>query len=439
MNIQELTAAVESGAAAFRINARMQPVGGVGTPVYPATYGDAPGQQKDSGNGRTKYAVEGPKAPIGTPIKEIHEWKTVLLQSVAQGARWMSRALEEHISDSDVKLPIFEMDFTEPSDEDGNHDLADLGVLTTLGVPHRVYDAILRDSLLDGTLFRYSDIGQAITEARPGNATALFQYAPTVLLFGGWDSTGPKGGLGSKFERAIYSEIVACDIRLGVKVKSRIDPLEIEKDAATIYEAADAEENWVSDVAYAKKENNKPKLKGKENKKGKPSAINHGNIPPSLDSVAGGVIMDHAVHTCVLSLGTLRKLRFATYPDGSAVARENAKKVNTAVRTVIAALGLVAITARMEGDFDLRSRCNLVNEGPWQLELIGKHAEDITIVDLSLADAIGLLEAALAQAEALNMTWHKEPIALKPADKLLGLVRASREQWKTIKVNEGDA
>lgn len=429
MNIQELTAAVEGGAAAFRINARMQPVGGVGTPVYPATYGDS--------NGRTKYAVEGPKAPEGTPIRDIHEWKTALLQSVAQGARWHSRALDDRIADGDVQVPIFEMDFTEPSDEDGNHDLADLGVLTTLGVPHRVYDAILRDSELDGTLFRYSSIGRAITEARPGNATALFQYAPTVLLFGGWDSTGPKGGLGSKFERAIYSEIVAHDIRLGVKVKSRIDPLEIEKGAVTIYQAADAQEDWVINADLAKTDKNKPKMKGKE---GKPSEINHGNVKPSLDSDAGGVIMDHAVHTCVLSLGTLRKLRFATYPDGSAVAREDAKKVNTAVRTVIAALGLVAITARMEGDFDLRSRCNLVNEGPWQLELIGKHAEDITIVGLSLADAIGLLEAAVAQAEALNMTWHKEPIALKPADKLLGLVRASRAQMIAEKVAEaGDA
>ena len=425
MDINELTKAVSSGATAFRVSARMQPVGGQGTPVYPATYGDD--------NGRTKYAVEGPKAPEGTPIRNIHEWKTALLQSVAQGARWMGYGIDDLISDGELEIPIFELDFTNIEDEHGVNDLADLGVLTTLGVPHRVYDAILRDSELDGTLFRLSDIGRAITEARPGNATALYQYAPTVLLFGGWDSTGPKGGLGSKFERAIYSEIVAHDIRLGVKVGSRIDPLEIQKGAVTIYQAADRNEDWVIDESLAAAEKGKAKLKGKD---GKPSEINHGNVTPTIDRNAGGVVMDHAVHTCVLSLGTLRKLRFATFPDGSAVPRDQRKAVNDAVRTVIAALGLVAIAARMESDFALRSRCHLINEGPWTLELIGKHADDIQHVELTLDHAITLLNDAVARAKALGMGWHGNPISLTPADKLIGLVRASRIKMMAEKPSE---
>lgn len=425
MNIEELTEAVAGGATAFRVSARMQPVGGEGTPVYPATYGD--------GNGRTKYAVEGPIAPEGTPIKNIHEWKTALLQSVAQGARWMSAALEAVVLDGDLNMPNFEIDFVQFADSEPESDLSDLGIMSTLRVPHRVYDAILRDSLLDGTLFRLSDIGRAITEARPGNATALFQYAPTVLLFGGWDSTGPKGGLGSKFERALYSEIVAHNVRLGVKVGSRIDPLEIQKGAMNIYQAKNTDDVWVVDPDLAEVEKGKPKLKSKD---GKPSEINHGNVKPSIDDLAGGVVMSHAVHTCVLSLGTLRKLRFATFPDGSAVPRDKQKAVNIAARTVLAAIGLVAITGRMESDFALRSRCHLINEGPWQLELIGKHAEDVMPVNIDLDDALALVEKAVANARALGLDWHEDPIMLDPTEKLVELVRASRAKMQAEKATE---
>ena len=101
--------------------------------------------------------------------------------------------------------------------------------MTVLEAPHRLADAIFRDSLLDGTLFRLSDAGRAVTEAQPQNATALFRYSPTGLLFGMWDSTGPKGGLGSKFQRAYVSEIIGLDAQIGKKVSSRLDPLQIEK------------------------------------------------------------------------------------------------------------------------------------------------------------------------------------------------------------------
>ena len=84
------------------------------------------------------------------------------------------------------------------SDFTVDDETSDLGRLTVLEAPHRIADAIFRDSLLNGTLFRLSDVGRAITDAHPRNVTALFRYSPTALLLGMWDSTGPKGGLGSK-------------------------------------------------------------------------------------------------------------------------------------------------------------------------------------------------------------------------------------------------
>ena len=113
-------------------------------------------------------------------------------------------------------------------------EVTDYEKLTVLEAPHRLADAVFRDSLLEGTLFRLSDVGRAITDATPRNATDLFRYSPTSLLFGMWDSTGPKGGLGSKFQRAYVSEIVGFDASVGKKVGSRIDPLQIERGLHTL-------------------------------------------------------------------------------------------------------------------------------------------------------------------------------------------------------------
>lgn len=133
-------------------------------------------------------------------------------------------AVPEGWEAGELAFPVPYVDFGDEADA------ADLGRITVLQAPHRLADAIFRDSLLNGTLFRLSpDLGRAITDARPGNATALFHYAPTALLFGQWDSTGTKGGLGSKFQRAYVSEIVGLDARVGVKVSSRVDPLQIER------------------------------------------------------------------------------------------------------------------------------------------------------------------------------------------------------------------
>ena len=69
--------------------------------------------------------------------------------------------------------------------------------VSVLEAPHRIADAIFRDSTLDGVGFRLTEIGKRIFRSSPINATEAFKYAPTSLLFGVWDSTGPRGGCGS--------------------------------------------------------------------------------------------------------------------------------------------------------------------------------------------------------------------------------------------------
>jgi CRISPR-associated protein Csb1 len=72
--------------------------------------------------------------------------------------------------------------------------------------------------------------GQGAESCEPRERTPLFEMCPTALLFGMWDSTGPKGGLGPKFERAVVSEIVGVGAEWHDDYRGRgvrRDPLEV--------------------------------------------------------------------------------------------------------------------------------------------------------------------------------------------------------------------
>ena len=207
---------------------------------------------------------------------------------------------------------LFPVPYVDLSDDGG---VTDYDKLTVLEAAHRLADAIFRDSLLDGTLFRLSDVGRTITDATPRNATDLYRYSPTSLLFGMWDSTGPKGGLGSKFQRAYVSEIVGFDAKVGNKVGSRIDPLQIEKVAPEdrVFNSTDPNEVWTDDAGAAERDtkgNPAPASRGSASgEAGQPLKINHGNIVPSIDTQAGGVTISSALQTTVISFAALRRLR----------------------------------------------------------------------------------------------------------------------------------
>ena len=392
LTIEQLTEAVAGGAVALRSRVELQPADGPGGKVFPPTYAAV---------GDHKYAVE--ERQVGDRVVT-----TVLLDSVASQANRAELALLEGWEAGELSFPVPFVDFR------GESDLDDLGRITVLEAPHRLADAIFRDSLLEGTLFRLSEMGRAITDARPGNATEMFRYAPTALLFGQWDSTGPKGGLGSKFQRAYVSEIVGLDAHIGRKVGSRIDPLQIERAAAVVYEHSDPQQRWTLDREEAVQEKGKPKLVGSD---GRPSEINHGNIAPSIDSQAGGVTVSAARQTTVLSLAALRRLRFAGH----------GRDAQVAARTAVAALGVAAIAYGYEADHDLRSRCLLIPEHAPRLEMVGRGGDSAVLVGVDRESAKRLLSEASARSERAGIGWEDGEIALKPAPKLIELLRRSRE------------
>lgn len=405
LTFERLRDAVAGNAVALRSRLDLQPAGGQGDKVFPPSY-DVDGRADH------KYAVEERRTDDSAQPSV-----TVLLDSVASQANRAELALLEGWETGELVLPVPYVDFSEDNGVTG------YGKLTVLEAPHRLADAIFRDSLLDGTLFRLSDIGRAITDATPRNATDLFRYSPTSLLFGMWDSTGPKGGQGSKFQRAYVSEIVGFDAAVGKKVRSRIDPLQIEKVAsqARVFNSADPNEVWTDAPDRAEKDKNgKPVLASRSAAKGdpgQPSKINHGNIVPSIDAQAGGVTISKARQTTVVSFAALRRLRFKGF-------ERNAEE---SARTAVAALGVAAIAYQYEMDFDLRSRCLLLPTHTPRLELLNRDGSASEDVSLDRRSAAQILSDAASHAASAGIGWERGDIRLVPAPKLIELIRRSRE------------
>lgn len=416
LTLSTLTAAVSGGAVAIRVVTKLAPAGGATDKVFPPTYL----KEKQS---VTKYAFE-------TRRVDGRDVETVLLDSVASQANRMEEALLEGWRRGKWAMPVVSVDFRKMPG------LEDLDEITSLQAPHRIADAILRDSVDEkGQPFRLTDIGRACTEARPNHATAMYRYCPTALLFGVWDSTGPKGGSGAKFQRVLVSEVVGYDVLAGVKTASRIDPLQIEKKAGPVFEARGPAGEWTSLESEAVLEKGKPKLfsrTGKENK-GWPASINHGNIPPSIDAEAGGITMSHAMHTVVLSLAGLRRLRFPLAVDGTVLPAGQRDAAENAARTAVAALGVAAIAEQQRVGYDLRSRSLLIATEPLRFEVVPGDGQPP--YEVVVEDAAALLRDAAAAAAALGMGWHTEVVALKPTSKLAHLISESR---KLTSVGSGD-
>lgn len=407
-DLKKLQRAFDDGCVAIRAVRRLQPVGGPGDKVFPPSYGV-------DDRAPHKYATE--KRRIGGA-----EVETVVLDSVQSQANRLELALLEAWRRREIAIPVVTVDFKDIAGLD------DLGQVTSLDAPHRLADAILRDSVTkQGTPFRLSAEGKAFAEARQSNAGALYRLCPTALVFGIWDSTGPRGGLGAKFQRALVSEIVGVGAILGRKTSSRIDPAQIQK--LEIYE--DLKGEWTANQAEARTERGKPVAFGD----GKPSVINHGNVTPTIDERAGGVTIDYATHSSVLSLVALRRLRFREDSEGRPLPAETGRQSEDAARIVLGALGLAAITYGQDAGYDLRSRCLLVPEEPRTFEVVAADGGEPQRLTLTAQGAAKLLEQAVAAAEKVGMGWPKglaEPVlTLRPSPRLVDLIQRSRALTST--------
>ena len=405
MNIDKLKDMVAEGAA-LRRRQRLQPVGGPGDKIFPPTY---PGEGR---NAPPRHVYERRR------LNGQDVW-CVLIDSVQSQANRLEECLLEVIRDNEklsddekLLIPYVEVDFSDSS-------LDGITRITSLDAPHRVYDAIFRDSRLTGgengesEPFMESAVGQRLARASAEDASALLEISPTALLFGAWHSTGQGGGLGAKFARCLVSEIMGIDVPVdelvnqrtgeinartaGRRTGSRIDPLGVLRKVGVFK----GESGWSTTEEGA----------GTNAKQVRPSEINHGNIVPSVQIL--GVTCDYAEHTFVLSFAALRCLRFG----GS--------EKDVAGRNLLAALGLVALVEQDARGYALRSRCDLVCDGRTPLELV--HPDGATeSVEINNETARALYKSAFEKAQQAGFELSAEPLRLTPQDKLVDIVRQSQ-------------
>lgn len=391
LTLECLHDALTGAAAALRRVTDLQPAGRQGDKIFPPTY--------EGG----KYAFEKRRSPDHKePID------CVLLNSVQSEANHLELALLDAWENGRIPLPVVTVDFSKA-------DLRKSFRVTSLEAPHRIADALLRDSLLDGKPFRRSAVGRRLDDVESRNATVLFELCPTALVLGMWDSTGPKGGLGAKFARAMVSEIIGLEAELGVKTSSRIDPAQIMVQAGPLYKTKD--EGWTLDEKRAAREKNKPVKLGKD---GRPSEVNHGNVTPTIAD--GGVTISKARQTTVLSLPALRRLRF---PLREQTRSEPA--VDEAARVALAALAICAAELARERGYDLRSRCQLHPTSAPVWELLDEPGAAPRQFTCDGALAVEMYCRGVRNAKKAGLPWLDEELVLQPSPELAALVRKSQE------------
>jgi CRISPR-associated protein Csb1 len=358
---QDLLSAValRGDRAVLRVTATYQPAGGQGSKVFPPTYPAA--------RDEPPYVIE--QRTVDGQRRE-----DVLLDSVPSQANRAEEALLRARRAGLAAFPLLELRHA------GDVEV----VLTSLEFPHRYADAYLRDSLVEGTKFDKSPVGQAMLSSSLDDATGLFTHDPGSLVFGAWNSH--RKGRQQKFPRVYASEIVGWDPAVGSRNAGRMDPLNLVGAAKPGKEGDD----WEFSPAAQK-------AKGE-----RLSVIGHGNIAPNPQH--GGVTISSATRMATLSLAALNRIGFGTASVEAAVA----------ARAALAAYALLADRlAFASPSLWLRSGCELVLADE-RVEWVHRGGETEAIA-VTAEDAAEVFRLAVGAAAKAGLAMSTDTIALTPS------------------------
>lgn len=388
MKYQQLLKSVQSSAG-LRLRIRLQPLYGPGEIVFPCTV--AGGKYQISNRRIPGYSESVPCA---------------ILDSVQSQANRMEDALLDDIREGKLKLPHLETDF---AGIEGL--LKEIGKITCFEAPHRIFDAILRDSVDErGIHFPLTELGQKVINSNAKDATAIFQVSPASLLFGSWDSTGVSGGLGEKYTRCVVSEVVGINTEQAARAGTRIDPLNLAGSIPPDKILKETKDEMWAQIAKSRK------------KIDKPSEINHSSVPwPKEGSqLHGGVTVDYIQQSTTISFAALRQLHF---PVGG-------KDQSSFAHAVLAAIALHAAALNTERGWHLRSRCDLILDDGVSPEWENLGRSSISKEILTADATRDVLNEAIAKAKEAGLPWNDEPIRLKPSPALQKLVVASQKNHR---------
>jgi len=376
----------DSAEAGITIRTDLEPLGGGGAPVAPATYAGGHFQRgrRWSGTGDDRHAVD-----------------IMVIDNEPSQANRLEAALEANRDT--LGLPNIVLDLSSA----GNLPPHLPREISIFKFPHRNADAYLRDSMLDGKAFMKTSPGAAIFDATATNADALLEWCPQALLFGFWQSHLGKKNSQAKKARSWTSEIVgfepaADDIR---RMGTKGDPLNLNADEGVIADDYDAS-NWKFRDKVAKG--------AKGEKQDKLSAIGHGQVPiPEERQALAGVSFRQVVQQATVSFASLRTVRTT---QGSAEARG-----------VLAALGLAAHVAAFGRAFRLRSGADLrPRTSSWRwLGATGDvelEVPDLAAITSVFADCVIKAEKA---GVPVGARWKGHQLTVTPSPQLITAINKS--------------
>ncbi|MGI8758225.1 MAG: type I-G CRISPR-associated RAMP protein Csb1/Cas7g [Acidimicrobiales bacterium] len=375
--------------AGLLLTAELQPLGGPGTPVKPATYAGGSYQRDRRWVGEDGARQVADVVVIDNPPSQANRLEAQLERLAA-----------------DLGLPNLVLDLA-------GHPLpAHLSkTLSAFRFPHRSADAYLRDSTLDGVDFSKTDLGRRIRDATADNPSALLEWFPQALVFGFWQSHLGKKGSQAKLARSWVSEIIGIrpatdELRvLGVKG----DPLNLSGDDRIVFDEDDHSQ-------WELREGEKKSTPVKGQKAESLSRIGHGQVPfKESELTLGPLSFERVVQHSSLSFAALRRVWVGS-------PRENA-----AARALLVALGLVAHTAAFGRPFSLRSGCELRAKATTWTWLGGSADVDIDVLDVSGASALFHAVVGIAETAGLPVGthWRTDPLVLRPNVQLSKAIAAT--------------
>ena len=276
---------------------------------------------------------------------------------------------------------------------------------TDMELSHRVFDGHFRAGTIDGKLITENDDYRALRNCTPADMSALLNTAPAALLFGAWDSTRKSNQV--RLRSALVGEIIGvlADQAPGAEHRqARRGGARVDAVAASVKLAPKDMESLVNDQeAELSPKNIKKnrdaiaaasKAKNKDAAHVSASGIGLGSIPPSLEET-GAVACRRIIRSWVLSLATLRQLRFG---------QDETK--NVAARALLAALGLNAI-ARAERELYIRANCDLIESAAPVVTLDQRFGEKKPFAPLTVEDTDQLLLEAIENAKKAGVAdWN---------------------------------
>ena len=261
---------------------------------------------------------------------------------------------------------------------------------------HRIFDGHFRAGRVDGKPITENDQYRALRNSTPADMSALLNTAPAALLFGAWDSTRKSNQV--RLRSALVGEIIGvlADQEPGAEHRqARRGGARVDAVAASVQLTPNDMESLVNDqeaelsaknVAARRKEAKTAKADARISA----STLGLGSIPPVLEET-GAVACRRIIRSWVLSLATLRQLRFG---------QDETK--NVAARALLAALGLNAI-ARAERELYIRANCDLIESSAPVVTLDQRFGEKKTFARLTVEDTDQLLLEAIENAKKVGV------------------------------------